>query len=145
MKLNWGGGIALFYSLFVVGMVSLVVASSRRDIGLVAKNYYDADLNAQKIHDERQNAAAENLRVENRPDRNRLEFHFPKTLAGQPSGEIRFLRPSDARLDFSQNLVFDSLNVAAISTTKMKPGLWRVTVSWQADGRDFLKELPIHL
>ena len=144
MKISWGTGIAIFYGLFVVGMVGLVIASSRQDPGLVAKNYYEADLGAQKTHDQRQNSLAleTDVLVKLDPATNQIRLQFPKNL-GQATGSVLFLRPSGSSPDFSQKIAVDTSNLMLVPTDKMATGLWRMTVNWEAGGRSYLKELPI--
>lgn len=144
MNISWGTGIALVYGLFVVGMVGLVVATSRQDIGLVSKNYYEADLGAQKTLDARHNSSAleTDVLVKNDPAARQIRLDFPKNL-GTPEGNVEFLRPSGSKSDFSQKIAVDTAGVMLVPTEKMPTGLWRVTVKWSAGGRNFLKELPI--
>jgi hypothetical protein len=51
MKLNWGTGIAIFYGLFMVIMITFVVMSRNVDHSLVMEDYYEADINYQEHKD----------------------------------------------------------------------------------------------
>ena len=48
MKINWGTGIFIFYSLFVGALVFQLVKSFQYDNSLVVENYYEKDLNYQE-------------------------------------------------------------------------------------------------
>ena len=56
MKINWGSGIAIFYSLFVITMVYAVVRSTQFDNSLVSDHYYADDLKYQERFDKLSNA-----------------------------------------------------------------------------------------
>ena len=45
MKWNWGTKLILVFSLFVAGMITLVVMSMKQKVQLVAKDYYKEQIN----------------------------------------------------------------------------------------------------
>ena len=47
MKLNWGYKIAIFYILFVVGIVFLVFKASNQKVDLVTADYYGEEVRYQ--------------------------------------------------------------------------------------------------
>ena len=58
MKLNWGTGIAAFYLLFMVVLLSFVIKSRSYDHSLVTTNYYEQDLKYQQQYDKLANTLA---------------------------------------------------------------------------------------
>ena len=54
MKLHWGHGIAIFYSLFVAVLVFQVIRSTAYDNSLVSEAYYKDDINYQQHYDKLQ-------------------------------------------------------------------------------------------
>lgn len=56
MKLSWGTGIAIFYSVFVIVLVFVVVKSTSIDNALVTDDYYKKDLEYQTQIDKQVNS-----------------------------------------------------------------------------------------
>jgi len=56
MKFNWGMGIAIFMTCFIIFIVSFVVKSSFLNTDLYAEDYYQQELDYQDIIDAKVNA-----------------------------------------------------------------------------------------
>ena len=56
MKINWGTGIAIFFSVFVLSLVYQVYRSTQYDHSLVSDQYYADDLRYQEHYDKLANA-----------------------------------------------------------------------------------------
>lgn len=141
MKLNWGTGIALFYSLFVLVLVFAVFKSRNYDHSLVSNQYYADDLNYQQHYDKLMNAKMleEDLMIWNKKQKGGVELQFPKELQGI-GGEIHFFCPSDSKADFRMHIQPDSENVQFVPTEGLKKGLWKIKVDWTAESKAFYKE-----
>jgi nitrogen fixation protein FixH len=144
--MNWGHGIALFYGLFMAGILSLVYLSSQENIDLVTKDYYQEEIRYQQRINEIQNAQQKPIEVvlENQT----LTLTFPQNTAEQGaavaqsssrSGKIVFFRPSDAKHDF-EVAIAEKGEQQVISTAKMEKGLWRAKIYWQQAGQSFYQE-----
>ncbi len=144
MKLNWGTGIAIFYSIFVISLVAIVIKSTTIDHSLVSEQYYADDLNYQAQYNKLSNSLglAQDLQVALNDAQGNVEFRFPEQ-AGEPAGEIVFFCPSDSKSDFRIAIQPDEHNRQTVPVAGLKPGLWRVKVDWQADGKAFFKEVVI--
>ena len=55
MKLNWGWGIALAYSIFALSLLGFLVFALRQDNSLVVEDYYQQDLDYQQRKDKVRN------------------------------------------------------------------------------------------
>jgi hypothetical protein len=146
MKFNWGTGIALFYTTFVVVLVVIVFKTTSVDNSLVSDQYYADDLNYQQQYDKMANAAAltEDLSIRFRTAEERVEFVFPEGLK-QASGEIFFFCPSDSKRDFKLAVSPDTNRTQVVNTGGLKPGLWRIKVNWKAGDTAYYKEEVITL
>jgi nitrogen fixation protein FixH len=146
MKINWGWGIAIFYTIFVGVLVYTVWKSTTYDHSLVEKDYYAKDISYQEHYDKLLNASKlpRDLQITELPQKESVRLVFPAEV-GQPSGTIKFFNPSASHLDFKKEVRTDEAHQQLISTRDLKKGLWRVKVDWEADGKSFYKEEVIVL
>lgn len=146
MKLNWGTGIAMFYSTFVVVLVAVVIKTTTFDNSLVSEQYYADDLNYQQQFDKLQNSKNLNkdLEIQYQASSQQVLLHFPDNLPA-PKGEVYFFCPSNSKLDFRQPVVVDANRQQSIATEQLKPGLWRIKVDWQAGDTPYFKEVVLTL
>ncbi len=144
MKLNWGTGIAIFYSIFVVVLVAVVIKTTTFDNSLVSDDYYADDLNYQQQYNKLANSRdlAEDLHINLQSAKELVELVFPARL-GKAAGEIVFFCPSDSKSDFTVAIQPGEDNRQTVPITGLKPGLWRVKVDWQAGGKAYYKEVVI--
>lgn len=146
MKFNWGVGIAIFYSLFVVVMVGMVVYSKNFDHSLVVDNYYEEDLQYQKHIDKVNNSRklATDLVIENNKEQQAILFQFPKETA-QLGGNILFYRADDKSKDFNVKIAPGADGKIAVPVKDMKPGRWQLKVDWEGNGTSYYKEQTIFI
>ena len=146
MKWNWGTGIAVFYSVFVLVLMFAVYRSTQYDNSLVSEHYYADDLAYQQHYNKLVNAQQlkEDLKIWNKIQKGEVELHFPAEF-GQVGGEVYFFCPSDKQSDFRLPVQVDESRVQRIPTEGLRPGRWKVKVNWKADGKEFYKEETITL
>lgn len=144
MKINWGTGIAIFYTIFAVTLLFAVVRSTHYDHSLVSEQYYADDQNYQKHYDKLVNAShlKEDLQIWNKKQAERIELQFPKDLKGV-AGEVYFFCPSSSKKDFKLKVQPDKNNLQMIPTEGLKKGLWKVKVDWTGANKAFYKEAII--
>jgi hypothetical protein len=141
--MDWGKGILLTIIGFVALIMTLVVISVRMDgIELVTENYYQAEINYQDRIDQESSA----LRL----DRTVITYHsidknLILDLPGGTNGKLQLFRPSDATLDREITVnVLDS-NRTSVSLNDLKPGYWKVQLSWTEGGKNYYEEKKITL
>lgn len=146
MKINWGWGIAIFFSIFVVSLVYFVIKSTTYDNSLVEKDYYAKDIAYQEHYDKLKNSSAlkKDLSITELPQKEAVRLQFPTDL-GKPSGTIHFFNPAKSELDFTLDIAADTNQSQLIPIADLKKGLWKVKVDWQADGKAFYKEEAVVL
>ncbi|GAB5550568.1 MAG: FixH family protein [Saprospiraceae bacterium] len=146
MKINWGWGIAVFFSIFVVSLVYFVIKSTTYDNSLVEKDYYAKDIAYQEHYLKLKNSSSlkKNLSITELPQKGAVRLQFPAEL-GKPSGTIHFFNPAKSELDFTLDIAADTNQSQLIPTAELKKGLWKVKVDWQADGKAFYKEEAVVL
>jgi hypothetical protein len=137
MKFNWGTGIALFLTLFIIALISFVIFAWRQDVNLVHKDYYEkgVDYSARMDMDTRSAPYLDLISIDNRDDS--VCITFPKNLADRiDSGMVLFFRPSGHLLDTIFPLAFhDSL--VFTDKTRLVPGRYIIKVSWFSEGQAY--------
>ena len=139
MKFNWGTGIALFYTIFAAVLIFAVIKSTSYDNSLVSDQYYADDLKYQEHYVKLVNSKAltEDLKiVRGKTD---VTLTFPAEV-GVVQGEIVFFCPSDSKQDFTLPVRPDAERRQNVPIEGLKPGLWKVKVDWQANGKTHYKE-----
>ncbi len=146
MKFNWGMGITLFYSLFMMTMIYMVYQSTQVNRNLVAENYYEKDLQYQSHLDRLSNSARlkTDLAIFQNKEGNYLRFVFPKELTSI-NGDILFYRPSDNSKDFNQAIELDEAHEFRIPTSALLKGAWKIKINWEGDETLFYKEASIQI
>lgn len=144
MKLNWGSGIAIFYTAFVLVMIFMVYKSTTYDHSLVVDNYYEKDLNYPAHLEKIKNARAleKDLQVSKDSTGTFIRFMFPAELQ-KPTGEILFYRASDSSKDLKVPIMVDESNNMNIRHEMFDAGQWTIKVEWQAEGTAYYKEQQI--
>ncbi len=145
MKINWGTGIAIFYSVFVLIMILMVVKSSRTNINMVQEDYYDRDLNYEEFRKSRENA--KNIdpdMISYASGSGVIIIEFPNTEL-PTEGEVRLYRPSDHRLDKLIQLELDDQNTMRIPVDRLLRGYWKVLVTWKSEGKNYFAEKRVTL
>src|ERR1041385_3197489 len=101
MKLNWGFGIAVVYTLFALSMIVFAIKASQQKYDLVSDHYYEDAVNYQQRIDAESNAAGSGLSIEYLSTINEV-----KIACGEKSkninGTLTFYKPDKAGYDFQQ-------------------------------------------
>lgn len=145
MKMDWGWGIAIFYVVFVIALLLTVWKSTTYDHSLVEEDYYAKDLSYQEHYHKLLNASrlTTDLQISLHAE-NGIRLVFPTEL-GEPSGSIRFFKPSASNLDVEMKVDTDAAGEQIISTAHLKKGLWRIKVDWEIAGKFYFKEEALEL
>ncbi len=144
MKLNWGTGITIVYSLFALSMVAAVVQSRKHDPGLVQKDYYNLDLNYQDHLEKKQNTARlpEAVKVQYQATEQSIYVQFPAN-AGVPSGSVKCYRAATVKDDVTRPINVRADGQMVIPAAGMTKGLWHLDIDWQANGVKYFQELTL--
>jgi nitrogen fixation protein FixH len=136
MKLNWGNGIAIFFSLFVVFMLFMVYKSTTVRHDLVSENYYADELEYQDVIDAKNNFIESEADFEVKRTEIGLNLvvsdHVVKSFE---SGKIILQRPSDQRMDVE--IAWSGESNLSIPSGKLIGGKYKLIASWRADGEQY--------
>ena len=142
MKINWGTGIAIFYSTFVIVMILMVVKASRTDINMVQENYYEQDLNYEAFRKSRENGDGDKTTINYLSASQEIAIQFEETLKGI-KGQVKFYRPSDNHQDRHWAINLDDQNKMLVDVSGLAKGYWKVLVDYQCQGMKYFKEQVI--
>tara|TARA_R110002124_G_scaffold194258_1_gene361350 strand:+ start:7633 stop:8079 length:447 start_codon:yes stop_codon:yes gene_type:complete len=144
-KLNWGNGIALIITIFVIGTLSMVSYFISLDFFLVTNNHYEDGVEYQQTIDQRKRSAElrdpvviifdEKLEA--------LRVIFPNEFVGKAQGDIKLYRPNNPTMDAKFPLSVNANGTQLISTSALDKGKWILKIEWNADNENYLEEKTI--
>jgi hypothetical protein len=138
--MNWGKWIVVSFVLFAAFIGVIVAISMRQDVNLVSATYYQDEL----AYQEKLNRKNNTEQLAQKPevtlvDATFLQVYFPEAKLIE-KGELQVFRPSSARFDqrFKLNTTADSVQLFRVS--HLKPGAYRIKLSWTMEGVDYYLE-----
>jgi hypothetical protein len=141
--MNWGKGIVITLIVFITLMAGLVtICMKQDDLHLVTQNYYEEEIKYQDQIEKMTNANSLDYKVLVYDIQlKKVDLHLP---VGS-KGTMHLFRPSDARLD--QKIDFDvlAMDAKAIDLKSLKPGYWKLKLTWSENGVDYFHEEKINI
>lgn len=144
--MNWGTGIAALICAFLAGMIGMVIAAVSQNYDLVADNYYEQEVQYQRIINQKKNA----LQLAERPvweyaPQSGLTLRFPAGAAVR-QGIWTLYRPSDRKLDRSAALQLSERGEQSIASEQLRRGPYTLQLDWEdAEGRRYTIEQEIEI
>ena len=133
MKLSWGYKIMLGYSLFVAGIVFLVIKASSQKLDLVTKDYYEQELQYQTMIDQSANTARLSAPVTVDQTATELKIAFPQEMKEKKkSVQFYLYYPADAKKDFRKTFELNENEFVQPLPTAMN-GMYELKLSWKVD------------
>jgi hypothetical protein len=133
------------FALFIGNMVRQAMQT---DVDLVSQDYYQQEI-AYQTHMNQVKATrqlADQVTITLAAAAGQLSLVFPAdSRPGPVTGQVRFFRPSNAKLDFTLPLQLNQDRQQHIQTRALAKGLWRVQLSWQQNQQDYFLEKTITL
>ena len=137
----WPLGIILTFVVFISGTVGLVVMASMHSVDLVNANYYDQEIKYQARIDSEARAHDAGATVSYDGTARHIVISVP--AAQNVTGQIQLYRPSAAGLDQEFKLEPSATGIQTLDTSSLRPGLWKIRVSWSQDGRDYFLDQKV--
>ncbi len=128
----WPAGIILAFALFITGTAGLIILACSHKEDLVSSDYYEKELRYQG-HIERLNRTRQlptPCSVSYEAAGKSIRISLPANHALLARGLIQLYRPSGAGMDRQFDLDLDSTGAQSIDASALRPGLWKVRVSW---------------
>lgn len=134
--MNWGKGIALAYTVFVIGMLGMVYLAVSQDFDLVAEDYYEQEIAYQGRIDQMTNASNDGQKMIISKKEDNYTLNFSEAVEDV---KIHFFRPSDENQDLilEQDAVESAMLVAS---NRLALGKYLVKAEWKANGKTYFQE-----
>jgi len=143
----WPFGIIAAFVIFISGTVGLIVMTATQKTDLVSDNYYEQELKYQSRIDSLGRASQPGFHQASAtydPAGKRILISLPAAHAVRKlTGRIQLYRPSAARLDRQFELDPDSNGLQSVDAGELQNGLWKIRVSWNAEGQEYFLERKI--
>lgn len=138
--MNFGKWIVVSMILFASFLGVAMWVAFRQEVGMISEDYYEEELKHSQKMDRLENARLLEISPTISVDSERriqIEFDGFKQIE---AGELNVLRPNDPQLDEKFRI---DRSVNAVQTFRLKngqPGLYRVTMTWSMQGKNYQVE-----
>jgi hypothetical protein len=145
MKFNWGYKIAVFYLVFIAGIMFLVIQSSRQKIDLVTEDYYAQEIKYQEKIDQSKRADGLSEPIRFDVSEKGILIRFPKEFSGKKiTGNVQLYYPADEKKDLNADLQTDQ-NQFLLPIPANQSGMHILKLNWEAEGLSYYFEEPIFM
>ena len=144
MKLNWGFGIFVLYTGFVLFILFMVFRSSQEKVDLVTEDYYQKELEYQEIINFKANAENLEKGLTYKIEKNEIDFIFPEQQ-NSISGNIQIYRPSNDSFDQFFEIKLDDQNQMKVNLGRTPMGLYKMMIKWKNNSIGYYVEKDIYL
>ena len=128
MKFNWGTGIAIGYTTFVVFIGVMVYKAFGEDFDLVTEDYYAQEIKFQDKIDSKARAEKLDGNLQTIVEGKNLKILFPQKDIPL-KGSINCFRPSDESKDFTETFTIEN-GAYTIPLSKFIKGKYLIKVEW---------------
>ncbi len=139
--MNWGHKITLVIILFVISMLSMVYISFRQTNEMMDENYYEKEINYQKLIDASNNLNkihVDSLLVH---DNGIIKMQFPiETFEQFNEGKIEFLCQDKQKNDVTLPLQPNSNGVFTVDKSIFKGGSYLARIFWKNNNVAYYNE-----
>lgn len=144
--MNWGKKIAILYIGFICMIGLLVYKSSAERVDLVSPDYYAQELKFQDKINQMNNMNLISGKLEYQAKNNIITINYPKSWQEFPAtGEIKFYRPSNSKLDFTTSLKIDSTGVQQIQNAQFERGIYTMQIGFTQQGKKYYMEQQVFM
>lgn len=147
-KFNWGTGIFLSVTIFIIATLSVVSYIISLDFYLVSKNHYEEGVKYQETIDNKARAQKMENPVVVLFDESTtsIKIIFPNEIKQDSlSGNVTFYRPNNPELDKKYKLDLNMDGLQTIPVGEFEKGRWRLSVEWKSDSLSYLEEKNIFI
>jgi nitrogen fixation protein FixH len=142
----WPYGIIAAFAIFITGTIGLIVLACTHRIDLVSADYYEQEIKFQNHLDQLRRTKALDAAGTVAYDAARQEITISLPIDQiRPTlcGRVQLYRPSAAALDRQVALAPNSSGIQIVEAKDLRPGLWKVRVSWSVGENDYFIDRKI--
>ncbi len=144
-KLSWGTKLAMFASIYVIGILVFVVFSTTQDINLISKDYYPQGIEFQSKIDKIKNTQTLKEKVIVSQKGGTIQVQFPEGMRSDVSGSIIFFRPSNSENDLRSDIKLDETGIQVFKSDKFVKGRYAIQIDWKHQDEAYYQEEAIYL
>ena len=148
MKISWGTGIVIAFSLFIsfiLYFVFTVQSDSKYDNELVVEEYYKHDAHFGDEMNRVQNVAELAQKPTINSVSNGIKIVFPNVFVTKNiKGKVSLYRPSNKKLDFEILISLSDAATLLIPKKSLAGGRWDINMEWQYEGKSYLSKETIY-
>lgn len=146
IKFNWGTGIFIVLTVFILGIITFFIFINNLDINLVEDKYYEKELAYQEKIDRMNNTEALPEKIKLIKSDKMLVIKFPENGIILPvMGNIHFYRPSDPNKDFKIDLALTKTYHQSVNVSNLDAGRWIIKIDWQMEGKGYYFEEAVFI
>jgi len=144
-KLSWGTKLAMFISVYVIGVLIFVGFSLTQDINLISTDYYPQGIEFQSKIDKIKNTHTLKEKVIVSQQAGTIQVQFPEGMRSAVSGSIIFFRPSNADNDLRSDIKLDETGLQVFKSEQFVKGRYSIQIDWKHQGEAYYQEEAIYL
>ena len=148
MKINWGTGIVIAFTLFMSFILYFVIkvqSNSKYDNELVVEEYYkhDAKFGDEMIRIQNAQNLVEKPQIIN--EAGEIKIIFPPQFEPKNiKGKVSLYRPSNKKLDFEIPISLSN-STLLIPKKSLVGGRWDINLNWEYNNKEYQSKKTIYL
>jgi len=148
MKINWGTGIVIAFTLFMSFILYFVIkvqSNSKYDNELVVEEYYkhDAKFGDEMVRIQNAQNLVEKPQIINEAGEIKIIFP-PKFEPKNIKGKVSLYRPSNKKLDFEIPISLSN-STLLIPKKSLVGGRWDINLNWEYKNKEYQSKNTIYL
>jgi len=146
INFNWGTGIFIVLTIFILAIIAFFFYIKGLDIHLVEDNYYEKELVYQERIDRLNNTLLLDGKILISSNPGYIYIQFPELEKGiAPEGTVLFYRPSDPDKDFTTPLNLNDSLRQSFDVSKIDQGKWMIKLDWKMGGKEYYFEESVFI
>lgn len=140
--MNWGKGIAIALTLFVGFIIFLVISIVSHTVDLETEDYYKKDITYQDEISSLENANA----LLDKPTIKMTATHIVVQFSSETKFQniqLKLNRPNDVKLDKVYKI--NGTNTFTIDKKELEKGIYKLELSYQQNGSNFLQKTEYYI
>jgi len=132
--MNWGKGLFIGMSIFMLFIITLAVVIFRNDSDAYDHSYYEKGLDFNSEYNREQQVFTDGAKPLIKLAGPVLNIDFK----GEVKGKVLFQRPSDEKMDKSLAFQSDPSGQVKIPLAQFTRGRWQLTFEWSSNSKQYL-------
>lgn len=144
-KLNWGHGLMIALGCFIIFILFLILVfpMGKQNADMVSDNYYEEEIEYQKVIDAKENAASLTEIPAYKETANGIEIKFPESIKTDGNKADFFLfRTEDSNLDVKKEVTLSN-NIFVIPSKVISKGSYTLKLKWTENKKPYQVDYDI--